>query len=606
MTELWDADSVGTWSGGTPATFSGFQREGSYCLGWVVSNTTVNAYQSFTSFDLTGDAIYMWLLPRGEMDTIANGGVGIIIGDGTNRRAYHVGGSDASTSFVVTGGWYCFMFDPANPPTSYSTLAGSAEPNFTAITQVGVRFKTLAKSLGNVENCFADITRRGWGLRIEGGTTGDRGTFAEIAADDESTSAAKAYGIIRTIQEGVYEVQGKLIFGDDGTGDSYFEDENAIIIFSDNGASDDLYEFTLEGNSTGTNLFKLGEKVGTGDTAQGRAGCTIMSAGPDLDVDLNDTNFGANVTIYGTKFYQTGLIELPANTSTEIIGCQFINCGQVTANQCILRACSWQGYTPDGDAALLWNSTINIEACTFIANTDGTNDPHAIEHPAAGTFDYEDLVFSGNDYDIHFTAASGDLVINKVGTSDPSTYEITGTGSVTINNPSVTTQITAKAGSDLSVIENVRVQLVAADATGDYPYQEAVTQITSATGTATVAHTTHGMATDDYVLIAGANEPEYNGLRKITVTGPSAYTYTVTGSPASPATGTITATWGMFNTLSNVSGIVTDTRILTADQPVVGKARKSTTSPLYKSQPITGTISASTGLTLDVLLTRDE
>lgn len=42
------------------------------------------------------------------------------------------------------------------------------------------------------------------------------------------------------------------------------------------------------------------------------------------------------------------------------------------------------------------------------------------------------------------------------------------------------------------------------------------------------------------MTIAGANESDYNGEFSITVTGATAFTYTVSNSPATPATGTIT------------------------------------------------------------------
>jgi hypothetical protein len=64
------------------------------------------------------------------------------------------------------------------------------------------------------------------------------------------------------------------------------------------------------------------------------------------------------------------------------------------------------GYTADTDGALLWNSNIDIKNCSFVGNTDGTNDPHAIEHPAAIDVTYDGLTFSGNDYDIHLTAGA--------------------------------------------------------------------------------------------------------------------------------------------------------------------------------------------------------
>lgn len=68
--------------------------------------------------------------------------------------------------------------------------------------------------------------------------------------------------------------------------------------------------------------------------------------------------------------------------------------------------------------------------------------------------------------------------------------------------------------------------------------------ITRSGSTATVSHTGHGFATGQRVLIAGATQGAYNGVHQITVTGANSYTYAVSGSPATPATGTITATVG--------------------------------------------------------------
>jgi hypothetical protein len=52
----------------------------------------------------------------------------------------------------------------------------------------------------------------------------------------------------------------------------------------------------------------------------------------------------------------------------------------------------------------------------------------------------------------------------------------------------------------------------------------------------------HGLTTGDSVTIAGANQSEYNGTFTVTVVDPVLFTYTVSGTPVSPATGTITAT----------------------------------------------------------------
>jgi hypothetical protein len=71
-----------------------------------------------------------------------------------------------------------------------------------------------------------------------------------------------------------------------------------------------------------------------------------------------------------------------------------------------------------------------------------------------------------------------------------------------------------------------------------------VTSITRASTTATVTATAHSFTTGDQVNIRGAAETDYNGDFIVTVTDANTFTYTVSGSPATPATGTIIANNG--------------------------------------------------------------
>lgn len=83
----------------------------------------------------------------------------------------------------------------------------------------------------------------------------------------------------------------------------------------------------------------------------------------------------------------------------------------------------------------------------------------------------------------------------------------------------------------------------------------AVSSITRSGGTATVTTgAAHGYTTGDLVNIRGAVQTDYNGDYEITVTGGTTFTYTVVGSPATPATGTIFANKGpvIFSTYEDV------------------------------------------------------
>lgn len=82
-----------------------------------------------------------------------------------------------------------------------------------------------------------------------------------------------------------------------------------------------------------------------------------------------------------------------------------------------------------------------------------------------------------------------------------------------------------------------------------------VTSITRSTTTATVTATGHGYTTNDKINIRGAGQSEYNGDFTVTVVDANTFTYTVSGSPATPATGTIFANKGPLVRNSYAGGI---------------------------------------------------
>jgi len=126
------------------------------------------------------------------------------------------------------------------------------------------------------------------------------------------------------------------------------------------------------------------------------------------------------------------------------------------------------------------------------------------------------------------------------------------------------------------------------------------------TTTATVTHTAHGLATGVQVNIQGAAEPEYNGAKTITVTSANTYTYTITAT-TSPATGTIVATAIVLNDLTSALGIAQETGFnFTNTQPITGWVRRGTSSPRYKTTPVSGDIVASVGFSTTVFMVTDE
>lgn len=107
--------------------------------------------------------------------------------------------------------------------------------------------------------------------------------------------------------------------------------------------------------------------------------------------------------------------------------------------------------------------------------------------------------------------------------------------------------------------------------------QLAISSLTFSGGTATAETVTarHLLATGMSVTISGANEADYNGTFTITATAENEFTYAVSGSPSSPATGSIVlaSTYGMGAVTCDTNGTdgnLTSGAIMTLSAPGVG------------------------------------
>jgi len=599
-----DWDEVG---GGTISLTTDTFLYGSSCIAGAYSNKS--GWQRFTigetlDFDTAGNEegqhIYMWIhCPTiGLLETKANKGLAIRIAtDANNYREYLIAGSDDANGW--NGGWRCFVVDP----TKAGSVSDTGTYDYGAITMLGLWIDT--SSLAKGDNIFIDQIAVGSGLRVTGTSTTGWKDVVDYCTDYPN----RAWGMFQE-REGIYYAYGKTWVGNTTqTANTSFTDTGRVIQYGISeywsgsawvtSADIDYSGVVIEDDETYTTTFQDGTLVGTD---AGRSGSSFIgNANHDVSMDFyGGSQAGSLTKLYGTSFKDiTGTINFGNDSDFHIYSCAFEGCAQVDpVGAPVIRNSNFIA-TDDIDSALLWNENINVQDCNFIANTAGA----AVEMPSAvgSPYAYNALFFSGNTYDVLNSSGSA-ISINKNNDSDPTTYE---GSSVTFLAAAVDTTITVKDVTDLSVIENARVLLEAADATGPLNYEESVSIARSGT-TATVTHTAHGLQTGELVHIKGCNEEEYNIVEDITYIGVDSYSYQVSGSPATPATGSPTSTTVIFNGLTNASGIVTDNRTFSSDQNVTGRARKSTTSPLYQSQPITGTIDSANGLTLTVLLIPDE
>jgi hypothetical protein len=95
----------------------------------------------------------------------------------------------------------------------------------------------------------------------------------------------------------------------------------------------------------------------------------------------------------------------------------------------------------------------------------------------------------------------------------------------------------------LSGTVNSLVALLDACLVTGYPTQS-ITSITRSGATATATKTAHGYTNGQVISISGATQPEYNGNVTVANAAANTFDYTVSGTPATPATGTIVASNG--------------------------------------------------------------
>jgi hypothetical protein len=252
------------------------------------------------------------------------------------------------------------------------------------------------------------------------------------------------------------------------------------------------------------------------------------------------------------------------------------------------------------------------------SKTSGTAH-HAIEFgttiPDAASYTIRDCDF-GTDFSasapgttgdetFHFKDTTGTITLNLVGCDGSFGYRTDGVAVSIVTDPVTTALTITDTASPPVAISGARVFVETSDGTGPLPFAEAVT-IAQSGGTATVAHTGHGLDTNQYIVIRGAIPNEYNKVAQVTVTTVDEYTYSMDAGASSPATGSPVASAVIISGLSSGAGVVSDTRTFGGNQPFKGWARKSSAQPFYQNGAITGIISSTDGFTASIALLSDE
>lgn len=578
------ADANTNWTDLTTAD-TDIKVEGNNSMSGIFRTDGEQGYADLGSAPVTaaGKTLRGWILTNNlpYMGTMASDPYKLLAYDGSTTELKNLFGSD-----TYPGGWFNFIWDM---------------DDFTTLTLANVQRWGVeaghASNAKNAINTWMDAMRYLDGYSMTGGTSGDKVRLSDIATYDKGTTTLRGYGVITEISS-VFFCTGTVQFGTGAT-THYFEMDGQILVFKNENVASGLY--SLSGIGSGTDVVIKNSVIRS-------AGSTDATR---FVLDFDDSNL-ASFLFTDNLIVRASTIHLKSGqtaTGNVFDDCDVIYAAGADMDDCIIK--NFPGTS--GSSALVWD--VNTDPDGYLDNqsyTKGTATAHAIEF---GTTSPTSMTIRGIDFSgynasngqadstLHIRRTSGTVTISAVGCTGNISYLSDG-ATVIISVDPVTTSVHVQDSVTGANIQNARV-LVTSGSGGPFPYQDGIS-IVSSGSTATVTHTAHGMASNDYVVIKGATQPEYNGVHQITKISDNSYSYTISGSPASPATGSPVSTYAPVYGLSDANGNASGTKVYSSNQPVEGSVRKASSSPYYAPASITGTIDKNTGLSVVVQLIEDD
>lgn len=413
-----ETGELGTWTGGKESDYdTATFIEGSGSRAYICNSGTVYdcVYTDTVSHNIgTSNVLRIWCMITDAFrtDTYANGGIRIVVGDGTNTAYFNYAGND-----TYDGGWIQLILDTGSTPSS------GTSPNWSAITKIGISldYTFLGK---NTETVWIDAIRYGNVINAYGGTSGDEIDIESIYQVDK----ANAYGIVwKEEATGVYSIRGELNIGDSAsTNACYCSTFGKVMIGEDlEWIGADTIQINVVGNSTGVTDAEF-------------SSCFIQSAGVPMQLDASDVNVD-NLAIKGSTI--SNCYGIVFQSGQEILNTAFINCAQIDPSTSTFES-NTISYSTDSGGSILFVDSWGVQSCNFLLNTN------AIEiddgDPAAKSFTA--LFFTGNTYDVNNTSGVS-LTISKVSLSNPSTY--TGTAVSFVASVSIDIHVQNEAGADI-------------------------------------------------------------------------------------------------------------------------------------------------------------
>jgi len=364
-----------------------------------------------------------------DLDDAVTGVGQSITGDGTILRniKWFVSTSGTPTGNVVSK---VYAHSGSFGTTSVPTGAALATSNNVDVTTIGT---TFALHDFKFDDGFTLVNTTNYVITLE--FTGTSSDFINVGTD---TSTPGHAGNFSTFASPTWTAVG----GTDAcffvsSIETAFTDLGETWVFEDQPVSATLYTMTFIGG-TGHNEFTLGQKIGSGVTATGVGGNTILAAGeaPFL-MDSSDEDIAVN--LFGSSFLNAavsgGTIKLES-ASTEVLTCLFSGCGAITVrNGAILRGGSTIAASAEVTGGLDFGATDpavdTVRDLNVVNNTVGI----LLEGTVDTTYNLRNIKFGGNTNDVRVDFDAPDTVtINILDGGDVPTIDNVNSSTVVIVN----------------------------------------------------------------------------------------------------------------------------------------------------------------------------
>lgn len=451
--------------------------EGTGSVGRAVGAETLSTYVTSTSVDVSNSLIYGWFLTSppvantGDVDP----GIGILVGDGTNRNGYGLAGADKAgfRHSATNPDWQAIVLDTTvaaaggTYPTPTTDLNGGngVDPNFATATEMGYFITRLAAARGNVENSFHDIMRYGLGgIQILGDSANSTTSLSNIDSDGRSGGDLAAYASVREVGANAFSIMSLLNFGDSANGNRglNFVQQNSTLLWEDiilaqvNGTTVTVPRMRMISSgptaapTLGPAVTKIlfGNRTGDGT---GNNGCTFVTP-VEVDVDFTNQNVDS-VGIYGSVFrdfykHEFRQDKTVAASKHEIFQTDFIGCGSIYVGGVTFKNNSIFGSSETGadSAAVHLIQTDNVSGLFFTSPGTG----HAISIDSATpnqSFTFNNFTYTG--YASTTGNTGNEVLINNSG--QPITVQVSGGDAPTVDSDGVRGRVT--------VVNNVTVTI---------------------------------------------------------------------------------------------------------------------------------------------------